>query len=165
MDSQSELTVEEILKQLSDVNPDNRSQAINSIRDVQDNRVIIKLIEIVQRDLKVELRWAAISVLGEFRAVEAIPCLITALKDEHYYVRLCAVEALADIGDVRALQPLLDMFEDEDRRITQELPDTLVSFGDVIREPLLSIITRGSDKSRYWAEKTLDKLRLRVMVE
>jgi HEAT repeat protein len=45
-------------------------------------------------------------VLGEMRAKEAVPVLITALRDPDALLRRLAAEALGKIGDARAAGPL-----------------------------------------------------------
>ncbi|GEM_PF-2683341 len=52
-------------------------------------------------------RVAAIDVLGGLQAHDAVPALIPLVGDANEKVRLHAVRALGDIGDRRALEPLL----------------------------------------------------------
>ena len=56
----------------------------------------------------------AVEALGEMRAQEGVPILISLLEHENY---LCVVasRALADIGDASAVGPLLDVLEDSSK--------------------------------------------------
>lgn len=62
---------------------------------------------------KSQNRQAAANALGELKAREAIPPLITALKDEAQDVRKAAAEALGEMhGDIRAMQALIPLLNE-----------------------------------------------------
>ncbi len=58
-------------------------------------------------------RSHTVQELGQLRAAEAVPDLITLLQDDlNTYVRSAAAEALGHIGDVAAVYPLMDALHD-----------------------------------------------------
>lgn len=58
--------------------------------------------------------------LGQIRAVEAVPALLTKLADREPAVREAAARALGQIGDPRALQPLHELLAHETDELVQE---------------------------------------------
>ncbi len=58
-----------------------------------------------------EERMCAAARLAEARVRAAVPALIEALDDKNQYVRSWAAGALGQIGDSRALQPLIKALE------------------------------------------------------
>lgn len=51
--------------------------------------------------------------LGESKHPAAFSPLVLALKDQHGDVRACAANGLASLGDVRAVEPLIDLLGDK----------------------------------------------------
>ncbi|MFN3699646.1 MAG: HEAT repeat domain-containing protein, partial [Dictyoglomus sp.] len=61
-----------------------------------------------------DVRGAAAKALGEIKDKRAVEPLISALKDEDWYVREAAAYALGEIGDSRAVEPLISALKDKD---------------------------------------------------
>ena len=86
-------TVQELIDRLKDFRT--RSAAKNALLEKAE-QAVTPLITAV-RSPNASVRWAAVSILGELRAREAVPELVEALRDED--VHSAAVEALQRITD------------------------------------------------------------------
>jgi len=75
-------------------------------------------------------RNEAVRILGYFRCREAVPLLIEFLKDDDQYVRRDAIEALGEIGDPRAIEPLIKAYNRENeielRKVLSRIKDNRV---------------------------------------
>jgi len=60
------------------------------------------------------LRFVAVSVLGDWKATEAVEALIPVLKHQDQSMHLTAAVALGNIGDERAVEPLILALNDKD---------------------------------------------------
>jgi len=67
-----------------------------------------------------EAQLQTIYRLGQMRAVEAVPALLTKLADGEPVVREAAARALGQIGDPRALDPLHDLLAYEPNELVQD---------------------------------------------
>ncbi len=67
-----------------------------------------------------EAQVQTIHRLGQMRALEAVPALLTKLSDREPALREAAARALGQIGDPRALQPLHDLLAHETDELVQE---------------------------------------------
>ncbi|MFS8880547.1 HEAT repeat domain-containing protein [Synechococcus sp. H55.11] len=67
-----------------------------------------------------EAQLQTIYQLGQMRAVEAVPALLTKLADGEPVVREAAARALGQIGDPRALDPLHDLLAYEPNELVQD---------------------------------------------
>ena len=70
-----------------------------------------QLIDDLQRNQALQTRSAAARILGARKAVQAVPPLISALRDQ-YPVRDSAARALGTIRDPRAVEPLIHLLTD-----------------------------------------------------
>jgi HEAT repeat protein len=55
--------------------------------------------------------------------------LIQALKDEEYMVRGRAAEALGNLGDTRAVEPLKSLLNDENAYVREVVEEALTKLG------------------------------------
>ncbi|HVU12331.1 MAG TPA: HEAT repeat domain-containing protein [Phototrophicaceae bacterium] len=74
----------------------------------------------------------------------AVEELIAALKEDSWGVRVGAVAVLGEIGDVRAVQPLIGTLR-YDGMAKGETGEALVRFGDVALRPLLYALKNNDD--------------------
>lgn len=58
-----------------------------------------------------------------------VPALVVALKHEDMYIRLAAVKTLREIGDSRAIEPLVMMLKDVYQDVRKETAKALKAFG------------------------------------
>jgi len=60
-----------------------------------------------------QIRWYAVTALGEAKDPRAVEALIGSLKDENSYVRATSAWALGEIGDRRAMDALIAALGEE----------------------------------------------------
>jgi HEAT repeat protein len=78
------------------------------------------------KDKDWQIRWYAVSSLGEMRERGAVDPLISVLKsDPNGYVRAMAAWALGQIGDQRGVSPLIDALADESYDVRKRALDAL----------------------------------------
>jgi len=69
-----------------------------------------------------------------------VPEIIKYLENEHLFCRLAAIYALGEIGDSRAVEPLVEMLADPDPQILQETVESLAKLADPRSvEPLIHL--------------------------
>ena len=113
------------------------------VKDGDDfgNMELIKLLEKYENDNQLgfliklaghktpNIRLMSFQALGRLKHREAVEALIAGLKDNVLAVRSAAVKALGEIGDSRAVEPLMKLF-DEDQKLTEALIDAFGMFND-----------------------------------
>lgn len=67
-------------------------------------------------DPEADIRVSALTIVGSFGDVRAVPALVPLLKDEDWWIRISAAEILGRLGDTRAVAPLLEVLKDEETR-------------------------------------------------
>jgi HEAT repeat protein len=83
-------------------------QILSRIKDPASSQSLLPLLEHADSNIS----QAAIEALGALKAREAVPGLIR-LLDADLWLQFAAVAALGEIGDFRAVQPLLDAIPNE----------------------------------------------------
>lgn len=92
-------------------------------------------------------------------AKKDIEGLIKALRHKEANVRAKAAKALGNVGDMRAVEPLITALNDNDSRVEKATTEALLKIGSPAVEPLL-ITLRDTEKSvRKAAAKVLGNLR------
>lgn len=92
------------------------------------------------------IRYMAIEplgIIGEFEGnVKPVPLLLDALKSNNNHIRGYAADALGRIGDVRAVEPLIEALKDDDK--LHVLPSAVVALGKIgdprAVKPLISLL-------------------------
>jgi HEAT repeat protein len=80
--------------------------------------LVMESLERALKDLEATVRTEALKSLGKVRGEQACSLALDALKDEDSGVRLAAVTSLGDIGNVAALDPLVEvMFSHDEEEI------------------------------------------------
>ncbi len=121
--------VEPLISVLRDKGSNGRVLAAESLGKLGDKRAVKPLMGVLNNDDK-KFRYNVVKALGELKAVEALDQLIAIMKEPNpetkkevnpsmrFVARLdinrAAFEALGKIGDKRAVEPLEDMYYDED---------------------------------------------------
>jgi HEAT repeat protein len=127
--------IEPLLKSLNDSDAAVREAAEEAIKGFGESAAefLIPKLSVTEDS---SLRKKIIDLLGRFKANQAVEALIAALKDEEAHLRIAAVHALGEIGDSRALEPLLEMLnslerEEENVRETlrPKIQDSLAKIG------------------------------------
>ena len=99
---------EEMLPLLASSDPQQRTIAARAFCEIQDERAIPHLINLLQEPCPL-IRVSAAYALGRNPSADAVESLIERLdRDWNGYVRKGVVWALGNCGDRRALEPLLD---------------------------------------------------------
>ncbi len=92
-----------------------RKEAALALQNFKTRRANLtkKLSEIYEKEVNSAVRASIIKTLGICRTPAALDLLISSLKDADEEVRFRAIIALGEIGDKRALGPLVMLMEDE----------------------------------------------------
>jgi HEAT repeat protein len=77
----------------------------------------------------VDTRRVIPKVLGRIGSERAVPSLIRMLEDDYHYTRKDAADALANIGDSRAVEPIVQTLQKEDV-YKRDIAVALAQFGD-----------------------------------
>jgi len=176
------------LRQLNSKNPKTRIKAIEKLGNSRDARAVTPLI-VALKDVNVRVK--AIEALGKIGtpAVEpltgllkedsscvrntvikamasigspAVGSLIDALKDKDSVVRKEVTIALGEIGDIRAVEPVKEVFKNQnDWVIKFEAAMALSEMGDVTAVDYLYNLSqelKGNVKNKYYIERILKSL-------
>jgi HEAT repeat protein len=77
----------------------------------------------------VESRQCAVETLGRLGGKEALPPLLSGLKDISMWVRAPAARALGELGHAEAVPHLIEVLRDQDRQVRQCAADALTRIG------------------------------------
>ena len=94
-----------------------RSKAVEQLAAGATDEQIVKLCELALVSDSPEVRWRCIHALGYTKSTDAVPALIKCLGDSHWGVRSSAVCALRDIGDKRAVAPMVAVLGDPELEV------------------------------------------------
>jgi hypothetical protein len=95
-----------LVKALKDRDPEVREEAVDSLAELEDERVIVYLTDVLLNDNNEDVRGSAAEALGDLGDERAVDPLIQALRDKDAGVRESAINALAEIGSKEAISPL-----------------------------------------------------------
>jgi HEAT repeat protein len=109
---------------------------------------------------------AAAEVLGKARDKESVPRLCELLEDEDAGVREAMCNALGDIGDERAAEPLAALYvREENREVARGAVRALVDLGRAAAPVLVPLLRHRDPERRAGAARALGKLRAREAVD
>jgi HEAT repeat protein len=134
--------VDGLLALLSSENPKLRYEAVNALLTIGDARASEPLLSLVS-DSHAEVRCRAIGGLGYFKVKEAVEPLIQIpmAKNERRIVSAAAALALGQIGDKRALEPLIRVLRTGGRKFSRAIIDALGELGDTRAiDPLVDLM-------------------------
>lgn len=105
------------------------------------------------------LRWAATQVLSQFGPA-LVPHLHERLNHEIWFVRVAAIQTLANISHETSLRVLLEALKDRDRDVRREAVAALGKMGNLQAvDPLLDALENGVRDVREAAAKALGDLK------
>lgn len=107
---------------------------------------------------------SAIRTLGKWRSREAVPRILPYLSDPKERRRIVAVNALRDIGDDRAVLPLMSRLADPVFTVRRAAARALVTFGDAAESVLLKHLPFLAGPDRREVVRVLGTLRSREAV-
>jgi HEAT repeat protein len=145
---------EQLLGLLADPSTDVRLTAVRALGGLGDPQAVEPLHRALS-DADRDVRQAAAVALGKLGGA-AVGALIDALQDKA--VAAHAIQALAAIGDVRALPPLIAALRDESYGVRVAAVDAIGSFGGMALDPLIDALRVPNRNARRAAAETLDKL-------
>lgn len=91
--------------------------------------------------------------LGGFKAQNAVPALIEALRDENPQVKNFAARSLGDIEDQRAVEPLIHALRDEDMGVRGDAASALGKLKDKRAiQPLLAMLKEKKQNYQFAIE-------------
>jgi len=118
-------SMDSLIKALGDKDPEVREDAVDSLAEFEDEKVIMHLTKVLLNDKDEDVRANAADVLGELGGENARDALIQALQDEDAGVRESAVDALAEIGGQEVVPPLTVVLRDEVDDVRESAADAL----------------------------------------
>lgn len=115
-------------------------EAINSLLVLDDPRAGIPLLEALEnlRNPSPHVRFPIVRALGRWRVQEAVEPLIEMLVNGRlsHTQQKAIIDALANIGDVRAIDPIIGKLHCPYEPLVRTASRALVSFGERARDPL-----------------------------
>lgn len=167
-------TVEILIEDLqSNSDPSKRVQAARGLCYINDPKVVGPLIEAL-KDTDKNVRFEAIFSLKVFSLrvfsslrvtslPEIVDLFIQATKDPHFAVRSQAAEGLGQLGDKRAVKPLIELLKDVDYHVRIVAARALSSIQDPevaqAIKPLVEAINTPSNAVIEAAAEALYKLK------
>jgi HEAT repeat protein/CheY-like chemotaxis protein len=137
-------------------------EGARELTDLADPRTVEPLITVLQDEHRSVRRAAAAALakLGE-AAAEA---LTISIRSQDWDVRQISAQVLGQIGDPRALQPLLLTLHDEHAEVRQAVVAALTGLGQVAVEPLTDHLRDADSDIRRRAARALGELGARRAV-
>jgi HEAT repeat protein len=140
-------SLETVTDLLYDENEDIRVYACEILGDIKDRRSIPYLIKKLNEDNE-NVRNTACIALGEINDEEAVDALLGALKDDDW-IKFSAIFSLGKIGSKKAVAPLLDIFEHNEKEVSLVACEVLVDIGGgEILDEILRILKKWNKKKR-----------------
>jgi len=132
-----------------------RKPDINMMKEAHDIHGLISLLDHGNFDIQ----WRAADALGTL-GQDAVPALLNSLNHPSINIRVGAIEALAAIRDIRAIDPLVALLgSEENSEVRWAAALALGEIGDTRSIPALVQSLRDMDRYvRYGAAKALEQL-------
>lgn len=103
----------------------------------------------------VQVRRRAVQTLGLLQSPEAVPSIISALKDSDPLVRQEAALSLSRYSDTASVTPLIDLLKDEHGYVRMAAVETLCAIGPDAIDPLILALGEGDEQLRNRASFAL----------
>ena len=127
-DSRDNRTVPALLTLLNDPNPNIRAAVIEALQEIADPRAVKPLSIVWQTDKEERLRNQAFSALLSIADMRITDTLLAMLQDPDKCK--LAIEALGEVGDDRAFEPLMAILKDDNTPQGSNALIELGAFGD-----------------------------------
>lgn len=103
-------------------------------------------------------REEAIGML-EMKGDEVVDPLIESLGERDKNVKIAAIQILANIGDDKAIEPIIGTLKDPNKLVRREASTALTNMGDAAVEPLIAVLDDSNWRVRgaaCWALGSLN---------
>lgn len=121
----------ELLQKLNSSKAPQRWQAADELAIWKDQASVPALVIAMQDDRGTERTCVIAQSLGKLGSGEALPALIQAINHpQNLDLRVCATHALTDIGDPRAVQPLIEKAKDRST-LEDDYASAITALGDL----------------------------------
>lgn len=134
----------QLIGALFDISPEVRAKAAGALGQMQDDRAVVKLTELLISDPVPFVRVRVSKALGSIGHPAVIDYLINILKDPEWWVRVRAVESLEQLGE-KAVPGLLIALEDDDPEVRKRSAMALDRIGYV--EKIIKEYGKGAYKA------------------
>jgi len=150
--------VDPLILALESEDPDTRENAACALGKIGDENVIKPLI-LLLADEEWEVEKAAndaLVAIGE----PAVEPLILVLQDdnENVYLQLKVVDVLGELGDERAIQPMIQALKSGDPELRADLAYSLGMMGEPAVEPLIQVLGDEDPYVRVRAAEALGRI-------
>ncbi len=127
---EDKMKVERIEKTLKYGMQKDRITAMNFIKSIKRedmrNRVILKVINLIEDDPNIEAKKTAITVVGDLKNRKAIPALIKALDDKSEDIQIAACYALGRLEAHEAKDKVIALLKKQDLGMSSNLTEALI---------------------------------------
>lgn len=149
----------ELLRGLSDESPDVRKICLESLgSQAHDPRIFSALIGLA-RDEVPEVRLALVETLGRVCTADAREFLCRALEDDDDWVRIRAVDALADCGFAQSVPAIIPLLDDDNQLVVLKVLSALGRLGgQAAFRALMASLNSDDPEIQAAAEQGLDAL-------
>jgi len=152
------VTVEALIRVLSDKNPQVRKEATETLTKIGDLSTVEGLIVALEHN-NINIRKEAAETLGNIGHDRAVKQLIAALKDWEPDVRQAAAEALVKIGGLYTMEQLIAALKDRNDYVRESAAEILGKISNPALDPLMYALWEKNWEVRVEAAKALGKLR------
>jgi HEAT repeat protein len=139
-----------------------RRAAINMINTIKDEqikkRLIQKLESIVADDFDIELKRAAINIIGDNKSESSVPVLIKALDDSSEDVKSAACYALSKIKADSARPKLAELFNNQNLKTDSNYTEAIILALTDLKAPDILDTAVNAAKSRETSKPIRERL-------
>ena len=129
--------IPELKDALKDSNWKVRSHALIAIGKINDRSLTPLVFERLIKDESIPVKNCSVIVLGNLKSKESVPVLISLLKnntvnkDKRSISKTVLIDALGQIGDPKAIDPLYSFLYNPDKQMRMRALKALVEIGDL----------------------------------
>ncbi len=157
-----------ILKFLNDKDIYVKERAIRALGKLGVEKVVNTLITNYKKEKNDRLRTAYILSLAEIKSKKAEPILLSVFTntDEKPFNRSYAATGLGNLKDKTALKVLMKYLDKSKGMVKQRIIDALGNYDTKeVREKLIKLLEDDDKNIRYFAIKSIEKLRIKEALE
>ncbi|MFN3531710.1 MAG: HEAT repeat domain-containing protein [Candidatus Brocadia sp.] len=160
------LVIDVLINAISDKEEEVRIVVVQALGEIGDERAVKPLIYTLNDESMVVSEKAA-KALGQLGKKEATGALISALNSNTNLSIVCSIiEALGQIGDTRAVEPLIAFLTHKESKVRECTAASLGKLRDARAvEPLITVLNDEQERVRWYAADSLGKIGDPVCVE